>query len=596
MMMVQARKSISVVITLVLAFSLALTATLSLSQPVNATEFHVTTAAEFQDALTQAETNNTDDTIYLAAGTYIGNFQYYPQDEWPLTIRGELGTTAEDIILDGDDTGTVLRLDSSTSGVDYTVRGITLRNRYYGGLLCLCNSGESIDLYVSSVIIEENSDNTYGGGIQLDVNQSGGSINAEIYDSIIRNNNTVYRGGGIWASSYYGESSIELLLVNCLIYGNQAGWTGGGIDLLAGEVGDNNTTDVTILNCTITDNSLTNAEPNSGLGAGINAWAYQGNGAHVTLDLYNTILYGNTLPGEQVQDLSFGQLAPGHVTINAYSCDIGNVLGTPIDNSDNLIIADPAFVNPSSGDYHLTAGSPCVDSSTASVPDPPGLPPADIEGNLRVMGTAPDMGAYEYTGSPPEPSIGYSPNMLNFVATEGGLNPPAQTLDIWNSGAGTLDWSVSDSLWLDLSPPNGTSTGETDMVTVSVDTSGMVVGDYDTKITISDPLAFNTPQTVPVHLTINPLLPAVDEPSAADAFASIAPFLETAYGFKTGEGSGGWTVYNPLWPSQVNTLTTLHVSRGYWINVSEACILQYGSTVIVLDQPGWWLIGWIPQL
>ncbi|MFC1593056.1 hypothetical protein ACFL4C_03485, partial [Candidatus Omnitrophota bacterium] len=165
-MMIKSRESISVVITLVLAFSLALTATLSLSQPVNAADFHVTTAAEFQNALTQAETNNTDDTIYLAAGTYIGNFQYYPQDEWPLTIRGELGTTAEDIILDGDDTGTVLRLDGSTFGANYTIIGITLRNGSYGGLLSLCNGGESMDLYVSSVIIEENSDDSYGGGIQ----------------------------------------------------------------------------------------------------------------------------------------------------------------------------------------------------------------------------------------------------------------------------------------------------------------------------------------------------------------------------------------------------------------------------------------------
>ncbi|MFC1593050.1 hypothetical protein ACFL4C_03455, partial [Candidatus Omnitrophota bacterium] len=209
---------------------------------------------------------------------------------------------------------------------------------------------------------------------------------------------------------------------------------------------------------------------------------------------------------------------------------------------------------------------------------------------------APDMGAYEYSGSPPKPSIGYTPSMLNFVAIEGGLNPPSQTLNIWNSGAGTLGWSVSDSLWLDLSPPNGTSTEETDTVTVSVDISGMGIGSYDATITISDPLASNSPRTVPVHLTINPLLPAVDEPSTTNGFASIAPCLETAYGFKNGEGTEGWTVYNPLWPAELNNLTTLLVGRGYWININEACILQYGSTVIVLDQPGWWLIGWIPQM
>ncbi|MFC1972623.1 hypothetical protein ACFLVE_04395 [Chloroflexota bacterium] len=92
-----------------------------------------------------------------------------------------------------------------------------------------------------------------------------------------------------------------------------------------------------------------------------------------------------------------------------------------------------------------------------------------------------------------------------------------------------------------------------------------------------------------------PTTPIVDEPSAQDGFASIAPFLETVYGFKTGEGTGGWTIYNPTWPTAMNSLTTLYVARGYWINVNEACVLQFGSSVIELGA-GWNLIGWIPQL
>ncbi|MFC1955407.1 hypothetical protein ACFLWZ_02565 [Chloroflexota bacterium] len=93
----------------------------------------------------------------------------------------------------------------------------------------------------------------------------------------------------------------------------------------------------------------------------------------------------------------------------------------------------------------------------------------------------------------------------------------------------------------------------------------------------------------------SPTTPIVDEPNAEDGFASIAPFLETAYGYKLGEGTGGWTVYNPLWPSQMNSLKTLYVARGYWINVNQACSLQFGSNLYELDA-GWNLIGWIPQL
>ncbi|MFC1592623.1 hypothetical protein ACFLWZ_01775 [Chloroflexota bacterium] len=198
------------------------------------------------------------------------------------------------------------------------------------------------------------------------------------------------------------------------------------------------------------------------------------------------------------------------------------------------------------------------------------------------------------TNTATEPTIGYSPSNLNFIAAKGGFNPPAKAINIWNAGDGTLVWSVSDSLWLDLSPLNGTSTGETDTVTVSIDISGMSEGNYDANITIADSQASNSPQIMPVHLTINPPMQIVDEPSAAEGFASIAPFLETAYGFKTGEGSGGWTVYNPSWPSQANSLATLNIARGYWINVSDACMLQYGSQSYDLDA-GWNLIGWLPQ-
>ncbi|MFC1955228.1 hypothetical protein ACFLWZ_01620 [Chloroflexota bacterium] len=88
--------------------------------------------------------------------------------------------------------------------------------------------------------------------------------------------------------------------------------------------------------------------------------------------------------------------------------------------------------------------------------------------------------------------------------------------------------------------------------------------------------------------------PAVDEPATQGAFASIAPYLQTAYAFKIGEGSGGWAVYNPSWPSQANTLTTLNTARGYWLNVYQACTLQYGSNTYGLDE-GWNLIGWLPQ-
>jgi hypothetical protein len=108
-------------------------------------------------------------------------------------------------------------------------------------------------------------------------------------------------------------------------------------------------------------------------------------------------------------------------------------------------------------------------------------------------------------------TIGYSPSSLSFAGTQGGANPSSQTLSIWDSGSGTISWSVSDdAAWLSLSPTSGSSTGETDNVIASVDISGMGAGSYSATITISAPGATNTPQTVSVSLTINSAAPTDD--------------------------------------------------------------------------------------
>jgi len=101
------------------------------------------------------------------------------------------------------------------------------------------------------------------------------------------------------------------------------------------------------------------------------------------------------------------------------------------------------------------------------------------------------------------PTILRNPASMSFFAPVGGANPATQTLGISNSGSGTLNWSVSDDQpWLSLSPTSGSSTGETDNVTVSVNIAGLAIGNYTGTITISAPGATNTPQTTAVTLNV----------------------------------------------------------------------------------------------
>jgi len=112
----------------------------------------------------------------------------------------------------------------------------------------------------------------------------------------------------------------------------------------------------------------------------------------------------------------------------------------------------------------------------------------------------------EVTEEEEEPTIDFSPSSFAFTAHEGGAGPQGKTLRIWNSGDGTLDWSVeSDQDWLSLDPDEGksTGTGQKRNVNVSVDISGLDEGEYDAEITIHDPDASKKTETVEVTLKIS---------------------------------------------------------------------------------------------
>jgi hypothetical protein len=88
--------------------------------------------------------------------------------------------------------------------------------------------------------------------------------------------------------------------------------------------------------------------------------------------LKNNIIYENADYGIHVWSGSSWYVGYNDVygQTNNYVGDISDQTGI-----EGNISADPLFVNPSAGDYHLTPGSPCIDAG-----DPPGV----------------DMGAFEY--------------------------------------------------------------------------------------------------------------------------------------------------------------------------------------------------------
>jgi len=114
------------------------------------------------------------------------------------------------------------------------------------------------------------------------------------------------------------------------------------------------------------------------------------------------------------------------------------------------------------------------------------------------------------------PRISANPSSLTFNAIEGG-DPPNQTLELCHSGAGTLDWSLTDgdTAWLSESSTSGSlDEGVCEDVTVSVDVTGMEAGDYGAIITIIGSAAVEVPVSLhiesaapvgPAHLSASSL-------------------------------------------------------------------------------------------
>jgi len=97
------------------------------------------------------------------------------------------------------------------------------------------------------------------------------------------------------------------------------------------------------------------------------------------------------------------------------------------------------------------------------------------------------------------PEIALSRTSLNFAAMSG---TQTQSQDLWvsNAGTGALHWSVSKTAgWFDGSPASGIGAGR---IAVSVTPAGLPAATYTGTLTVSDPAAVNSPQTVAVTLKV----------------------------------------------------------------------------------------------
>ncbi len=91
---------------------------------------------------------------------------------------------------------------------------------------------------------------------------------------------------------------------------------------------------------------------------------------------------------------------------------------------------------------------------------------------------------YGISGSS-SPVLSYNPSSYNFGSVTAGATG-STSFEIWNSGTGTLTYSLSESTsWVTVTPTSGDSTGEHDTITVNIDTTGLSPGSYNCPVSIS---------------------------------------------------------------------------------------------------------------
>lgn len=99
-------------------------------------------------------------------------------------------------------------------------------------------------------------------------------------------------------------------------------------------------------------------------------------------------------------------------------------------------------------------------------------------------------------------SLGVSATAITQTVFQGQI-AAAGSFEVWNKGGGTSVYSIVDNAaWLSVSPTNGTSAGAHNSHLLNFDSAALTAGTYAATVTVSDPMATNSPRTLAVSLQV----------------------------------------------------------------------------------------------
>ena len=194
--------------------------------------------------------------------------------------------------------------------------------------------------------------------------------------------------------------------------------------------------------------------------------------------------------------------------------------------------------------------------------------PASLTGLLTIIVKATTgTDAITIMAAVPGPTLAGTPSSLQFAYTAGGAVPAAQSIQIANSGSGTLTFAATASQsWLSVSPASGTAPAT---LTVSVSPAALSAGSYSGTVLITASGASNSPLSVAVTLTVAASTSTLGVTPAALNFnytvGGTAPAAQSVSITTGGAGALSWTASSSVFwasvsPASASAPATLSVS------------------------------------
>jgi hypothetical protein len=217
-------------------------------------------------------------------------------------------------------------------------------------------------------------------------------------------------GGGKFLFNSTGTEPGSVSFINNVLSSNTATDGGGALIRSDKDTGDGT---IDVINNSFFGN--TSADRGGGL-------FFAPSGNPVDMSIYNNIFFGNEATAGQGMDVWFANASTNQtfgkmklfnndwvefclatfVPADGQCDPVANLNNNSGQAGGNLIDVDPLFVNAAAGDLRLQEDSPLIDEGSAAAPS---LPATDHDGDPRIFGPAPDMGAFEFQPEPtPSPT------------------------------------------------------------------------------------------------------------------------------------------------------------------------------------------------